>query len=213
MMHRWSTRLAYLTLLAIGCGGSDTRPEAMSAEAHRREAATDEAQAAEYERRDDQRGPLFQDPDSREDWAAAFGPASYDPSAKHRELRSARLRDRAAAHRAAAAELERYEEAECGRFPPETRPACPLIGQVEAVVDVEGGVRLGLTEQVPVAAAAAHMRCHIAYGRSRGREGMGQCPLYLEGVEVTVEGSTITLSAPEGAVRELRRRTHAHLEP
>ena len=115
---------------------------------------------------------------------------------------------------AAAESLDSFEEAECRAFPPQTRGACPLLGQIESVEDVFGGVRLRFIEGVNVNAAIAHTRCHLAFARTRGRIGMESCPLYIIGVEATrLENSgTVELSVGnEEDLEELRRRIREHL--
>jgi hypothetical protein len=202
-----------MAALLAACGGSQgTNPDDMSAEEHRRAAATEEEEAAEHE--------AEYDPDARSTMGTAnaptsesfYGPDLYNPTEVHL-AEAQRHEDLAEEHRAAAEALEAYEEQECARFPPATRAACPLLGQLESVEDVEGGVRLRFAEGVPLDAVADHMRCHVAYARTRGREGMEHCPLYVEGAAVGTDDGAVTLTtdAGEEAVAELRARARAHL--
>jgi len=110
--------------------------------------------------------------------------------------------------------LESFEEAECAAFPPETRVVCPLLGQVDAVEDISGGVRVRLAEDVPLHAALAHMRCHLAFARARGRVGMQECPLYLSGVRIEPAAgsrSVDLLVADPADLETLRLRPLRHL--
>lgn len=198
--------------LAAACGGNQgTQPDDMSAEDHRRAAAGEQAES-------DAHGSRY-DPDTRATTGSSsapnsdlfYGPEVYNPTEVHRHA-SEEHRTLAEQHRAAAAALEAYEEQECGRFPAATRAACPLLGQVAEVEDVDGGVRIELAEEAMRDAVADHMRCHVAYARTQGREGMDQCPLYAEGASVTsdADGVILTTDAGEEAVGELRRRARAH---
>jgi hypothetical protein len=66
-----------------------------------------------------------------------------------------------------------------------------------------------------VHAAVAHMRCHLAFARARGRAGMPECPLYLGGVRAEpMAGSQIVdlLVTDPGDLELLRLRTHRLLE-
>lgn len=200
-----------LLLLALGCAAPspEAQPDAMSAEAHRREATEHEREAGAHERRYDARAKT---PDARDRYPQEF--EAYNPTAVY--LRLAREHRRhAREHLDAAHLLEQFEEAECGDFSPETRASCPLLGQVDRVEDIPGGVRVHLMEGVPRHAAAAHMRCHLAFARARGRTGMLECPLYLGGVRVELppgaEAVDLLVADPLD-LEALRLRTHGHLE-
>lgn len=200
-----------LALLALGCAAPSpgARPDAMSAEAHRREATEHEREAGAHERRYDARAKT---PDDLDRYPQEF--EAYNPTAVY--LRLAREhRTHAREHLDAAHLLEQFEEAECGAFAPETRVVCPLLGQVDRVEDIPDGVRVHLAEGVPRHPAAAHMRCHLAFARTRGRAGMLECPLYLSGVRVELppgsEAVDLIVANPLD-VEALRLRTHGHLE-
>lgn len=193
------------------CGGQGTHPDDMSAEGHREAAAGSEEEAAQHQSQ--------YDPDARVMTASettvisdlAYGPDVYNPTDPHL-TEAQRLRDLAEAHRRAAASLEAYEAQECARFPAETRAACPLLGQVTSVEDVEGGVEIVVADGIRADAVADHMRCHVAYARTQGREGMDHCPLYVEGARVSSDGMlSLTTDGGEDAVEELRRRARAHV--
>lgn len=182
----------------------------MSAEAHRREAAEHEREADEHESQYDADARV---PDERLRYPQEF--EAYNPTAGY--LRLAREHRRhALEHLEAAHALEQFEAAECGAFAPGTRAVCPLLGQVDGVDDIPGGVRVRLAKGVPRHAVAAHMRCHLAFARARGRGGMRECPLYLHGVgvELPPDSEAIDLLVTDtGDVEALRLRTHGHLEP
>jgi hypothetical protein len=193
------------TLAFVFSCARPVRPDDMSALAHRQVAARD-YYAAAAERKQ-------YDPDAR---ATAHGAAPLDPIATYNPTqlhlrRAASLAAHAREHEAAAAELEAFEDAECGGFSIGVRAACPVLGPIASVEDLADGVRLHLAEGAPVLAVAAHMRCHFAYARARGFERVADCPLYVKGIEIrpTSDGRAIDLtSADDAAVRELRRRAH-----
>lgn len=202
---------ALAAVFPLGCGGGrGTEPDDMSARDHRRAAAGDEAEADSHE--------AEYDPDARSTGSAAaqsrdivYGLDAYDPSEPHLAA-AQRLHDLAAEHQAAAASLEAFEAEECARFPAATRVVCPLLGQLSGVDDIDGGVRLRFAEGVNLEAVADHLRCHVAFARTRGREGMSHCPMYVEGARVGADGGvTLTTGAGTEAVAELRRRARAHV--
>jgi len=214
---------------------SGTRPDDMSAEAHRAAALAEQQQAAEhFQRYDPERDvrprpgflggtAIYYDPNIYWDPYDPYGYAyydyfwdvgSYNPSVHHLDS-GEQLESHAADHLAAAQVLENFEEAECKAFPSETRSASPLIGQVESVEAVFGGVSLSFKEGVDVNAAIAHMRCHVAFARTRGRIGMESCPLYIPGVSINREGNSggveLTIG-DQNQLQELRQRVQEHLD-
>ena len=199
-------------LTAAACGGNQgTHPDDMSAEDHRRAAGDEEqvstAHEGEYDPDARSTVPLGSPSPTSEAW---YGLDVYNPTAGHL-VEAQQHEDLAAEHRAAAATLEHFEQAECAQFPAETRASCPLMGQVARVTDVDGGVRIELIEGTNRDAVADHMRCHVAYARTQGREGMSHCPLYVEGASVGSDGAlTLTTNAGPAAVTDLRRRARAH---
>ncbi len=213
--HSWAhrqipTRCSIVLLFLLGCGGigPGTEPDAMSSDDHRQQAAELERQAREHARRSDVRVGNASD----ERFGHPEGIEQYNSTDVYRRL--ARFQQqRAREHLEAARILEEFEEAECGAFTPEIRVACPLLGQVDGLEDISNGVRVRLSEGTDPDAAITHMRCHLAFARSRGRVGMQECPLYLQGVRVEpVEGSrSIDLvSDNPDDLEALRRRTVLH---
>jgi hypothetical protein len=197
----------------------------MSAEEHRREAEEHSRWEAEHLR--------AYDPEARARVGASpeYGPYSqrgrfgyrysdlywdvreYNPTEVHRD-RAAGHGKLAREHARAARALETFEELECQAFPRETRAVCPLAAQVESVEDVFSGVRVRLAEGTNVNAAVTHMRCHQAFARARGREGMDTCPLYMAGVRVErfdASREVDLLALDPDDVSRLRQRTRAHL--
>jgi len=214
-------------VLVLGCTWlrPGTRPDDMSAEAHRREAEEHARWEAEHER--------GYDPEARVRYGAPAPPGvvlprprygyrdtdlyfdvrEYNPTQVHRD-RAKGHGKLAREHEHAARALEEFEEAECQAFPKETRAVCPLLAQVESLEDVFGGVRVRLVEGANVNAALTHMRCHQAFARARGREGMDSCPLYMPGVWVERVGSTREvdlLALDPDEIDGLRRRAREHL--
>ncbi len=202
--------------LGFGCGGSGTRPEDMSAEAHRREAQKHQTQSFAHADQDDLDATRLNpsggaaSPNAELD----FGVTDYNPTAIHRaeaELHQQHAED----HRRAAEQLERFEQAECGSFPVSTRPLCPLLGQVASVERLSNGVRIRFIEDANAEAIEAHARCHIAFAQTQGRKGMDPCPLYVKGVQVASEHAepmSMDLVAEDTrAVKQVQQRTETHV--
>ncbi len=202
-------------LVVSGCVSTTpgARPDDMSAEDHRRAASNEERVAQEHADRYDPSATVYRS-------GPAHGPegnysdTEYNPTNRH--LSHARTHTRHASdHQAAAEALEAFEEGECAAFSSTTRAACPLLGQLESVEDIEGGVRLRFLEEINFQAVSDHVRCHLAFGRTRGYEGMTNCPLYLRGLQVrpVTESRSLELTTddPE-VVTELRRRAATHVE-
>ena len=219
----WSAALA----TALGCSwlGPGTRPDDMSAEAHRREAEGHARWEAEHMRGYDPEArvrhgtpapPGVVLPRPRYDYRDTdlyFEVREYNPTEVHRD-RAKGHGKLAREHEHAARVLEEFEEAQCQAFPKETRGVCPLVAQVESLENVFGGVRVRLMGGANVNAALTHMRCHQAFARARGREGMDSCPLYMAGVWLERVGSTRDvdlLALDPDEVGELRRRAREHL--
>ena len=228
---RWTGGLLGVVAI-VSCAAAERDPPSLdaSAEAHRREAEAHAATAREHKERYDPRGgapdyrtyhgmepntPTYGTWDGYDDLEDDFywDMQQYNPSAVHL-LRSEDHRRQEREHLAAAKALESYEERQCKAFPRETRAMCPLLGQVAAVEDVEGGVRIRFHERVDVNAVMAHVRCHLGFAQARGRVGMDQCPLYLDGVRaqrVPRSRDIDLISDGEAGLEELRRRTRAHV--
>ncbi len=175
-------------MLAFRCGSGRqaVRPDDMSAEAHRREAKKDsESARAELQQSkavEAQENPILVGRATPQG-DVFFDSDDYQPVNDHL-LRAEQLRKHARQHVAAAKVLETFEQAECKQFPPATRAACPLLGPVLEIVDVPGGVRARFAESVRVEAVVAHMRCHLAFARTRGFDTVADCPLYVRGIEI-----------------------------
>jgi len=214
-------------VLALGCSWfrPGTRPDDMSAEAHRREAEEHARWEAEHQRAYDPEArasvggsPEYSPYSRRSRFGYRYSDLywdvrEYNPTQVQRD-RAKRHGDLAREHAKAARKLEEFEEVECQAFPKETRAVCPLVARVESLEDVFGGVRARLVEGANVNAAITHMRCHQAFARARGREGMDSCPLYMPGVWVERFGSSREvdlLALDPDDVDELRRRTREHL--
>ena len=231
---RGASIVGLLVVTACGWLGAGAAPGATSAEAHRREAAKHSGEAAEHREQYDPearavpcRGWYGRATSTRRTGGKGAYPGGdghpyclsdfywatreYNPTAMHL-THAADHEQRTREHLEAARALEHFEEEQCQAFPPETRVVCPLLGQVDALEDVSGGVRLQLGEEVNVNAAVAHMLCHQAFARTRGNAGMDECPLYLPGVRVERIGRSrsVELTDPED-VDELRRRARTHL--
>jgi hypothetical protein len=91
-------------------------------------------------------------------------------------------------HERAAAALEKFEQGECRAFPHQTRAACPLLGPVTKIEDVDRGVRVTLAPGTRVDAVVAHMRCHYAYAKAHGFDARVSCPLYMPGIVIEQAG-------------------------
>ena len=216
--------VAAATILGTACGifGNGTRPDAMSAEAHRHEADERAREAREHREQYDPEARIYLPTPYMgrnyyrygwSGWDYYWDTRNYNPTAGH--LAQAKKDERhAKGHLEAARVLENFEEGQCRSFPPETRVACPLLGHVEAVEDVLDGVRIRFDESIDMNAAIAHMRCHLAFARARARVGMDACPLYLPGIQIMRVGTSrsVDLSTSDREIlEELRERTRAHL--
>jgi hypothetical protein len=133
-----------------------------------------------------------------------FNPTERALDEAERHLRHAR------AHELAAAELERFEAEACQSFGPHTRAACPVLGPALRVEDRSDGVRLHFGDEARARERAALMRCHLAFARARGFAGVGDCPLYLRGVEIVLAGgdSVDVRSGDAGVVRQIQLDSH-----
>lgn len=189
---RHHTPLLLATTISIAftaCATTEgARPEDMSAKAHEAAAAKESAEAEQH--------------------AQQYNANEFDWSSTEHGLDAEEHRQHAEEHLAAAAELRSTEQEACASIPPEARTACPLLGPVVATEKTPDGVRILLKDGTNVEELIARIRCHIAYGNTRGRKGMDRCPLYVESVNVGQSGpNAIELSAKGKAnVRELQKR-------
>lgn len=223
-MHRLIVSVCAGLAIVAGCGPyrASTDPDAMSEEAHRQRADDLHARAGRHSERYDPGQIRVSDTThgGYEGIAGGDAPGSthpappgqvMDPTAGHvREAR--RLRELAREHEAAADALAAFEAVECAAIPPTERAGCPLIGVVEASRPIEGGVTLAVVEGENLTGILGHARCHVAFGRRRGREGMTSCPLYVEGAEIErIDGRLLLRTTQPSAVEELRRRVALHV--
>ena len=201
--------------LLAGCVGQThaVRPDDMSAEAHRQEAAKLAAAAdAEHAKAE---SPAMQpnlgvSPGSNPE--GYYYPTDlYDPR-KDALLRAQQLGRHARQHEAAAARLEAFEEAECRQFPPATRAACPLLSPVQEISDVQGGVRVRFKAGARADALFAHMQCHLAYAKVRGFDDTASCPLYVPGIAIRRTDDPLALEivgSNSKIASEIRNRSRA----
>jgi len=138
----------------------------------------------------------------------------YNPVLNHQST-AAEHREHASQHRAAARELDDFEKAECFAFDEDVRATCPLLGLSYRVEDIESGVRIEIEDEIPLDAVYMHMRCHYAFGRANGREGMTDCALYIMSLAIERSGErTLDLTTTDALlVGELRKRARSHEEP
>jgi hypothetical protein len=177
--------VSMLGLASCGQSSPTVRPDEMSASAHRQEARKVGAEADKELKAADARMP-------QPNLAVSGGgnPEGYiydrnvyDARNEHL-LRARQLREHARQHERAATALEQFENAECRNFPASTRAACPLLGMVARIENIEGGVRVEFERATRVDAVLAHMRCHLAFAAVRGFPSDASCPLYAKGVEI-----------------------------
>jgi hypothetical protein len=207
-MQTFSTRLLPMLLLATACATSSQGVplEETSAEGHRQEAERERQEARTLEREAAQR-PWELHPSYDPDRDRALG---YEPA--NDRMDEAERRDaHAAAHAAAAAQLERFESEACAGVSQQERAACPLLGPVASIRDIRGGVRIELTAGTPIAALAASMRCHHAFARARGfSPEAASCPLYMSGVRIRLSADAKALEilgSTAAMVAEIRKRS------
>jgi hypothetical protein len=207
-MQTSSTRFVPVLLLVAACAtaGAPVPVEETSAEGHRQEAER-ERQAARTLEREAAERPWEVDPSYDPDRDRALG---YEP-ANDRMDEAERRRAHAAAHAAAAAQLERFESEACAGVDRRERAACPLLGPVTSIRDIRGGVRIELTPGTPMAALAASMRCHHAFARARGfSPEAASCPLYMSGIRIglSADGEALEiLGSSTATIAEVRKRS------
>jgi hypothetical protein len=170
-----------------GCGGSDTRPEAMSAKAHET-AARESDSAAEL-----QRG------------ASTAADDEHGGAARHWALASS-FAGQAQAHREAAATLRANEAAECVGMPESDHGSCPLLAyKVRAVQRTPEGVRVTYAG-AQTDALLREARCHASHQATVRGKGMPGCPLYSEFLDIGVEpaeaGAVLVLTSKDAATRK-----------
>ena len=182
----------------------------MSADQHRQQAARD-AESARRARE------LYRPGAARPDPLAApigitdgaYGVPVSNPTEGH--LAEADwYRRHAREHEKAAQSLEHSEQAECRDLAPASRAACPFLGPVTRIDDIEGGVRVTFKPGTRVDAIVAQMRCHYAFARARAFAQTATCPLYLRGIEIrrAADPSAVDIvSRDRDAAAEIRLRS------
>lgn len=217
-MRVHSLRLSFLlcapALLALPACTRAVRPDEASVAVHRSEARRELASAS--------REWQLYDPGAREmRTSIARTPVVtpeidtyYNPTATHRN-KAERHAEHARRHQEAAARLLAFESAECAPFDARVRTACPLLGPVARVTDIDHGARIEYAPGTDVAPILSRMRCHLAYANATGYESVSECPLYLRGVEIRLArgGAAIDIVGRDDAVtRVVRREAHELVE-
>jgi len=202
-----------IPMLLVGCGprSRPVDPDEMSAAGHLRAADKEESLAREHDSAYMTADPGPAPPTLAVDPAADRPVEPGTGSGPHEGhlLEAGRHRDHAAAHRTAAASLERFESSECSGIEPEVRASCPLLGPIETIENIPRGVRLRFAAGTWGAEVVTLMRCHVAFARTRGWPAETECSLYLRGVIVTrsPDRSGVDLTADDaGARTALRKR-------
>ena len=197
--------------LLISCAESSPAVKAddMSAAQHHeqaeREAAAAQREAGRYDPSASKPSP-FGDPLGKD---YLYAVTVYNPTEGHL-AEAEKHRAHARQHERAAQFLEEFEQAECADFPAATRAACPLLGPVVGITDVDGGVRIQFKEGARVDAVIAHMRCHYAFARARAFEPSASCPLYVRGIEIRralAPTAVEIVSTDPKVIREIRQRS------
>ncbi len=219
MRHSGNVSIAVAACAAaLGCS-HEVRPDDMSAAQHRAVAQKETREARREmvaaERSTPAADPLNGGLNAGIEPELYINPDSTTYRADEELAHAKQLAAHAREHELAAADLERSEAAECKTVPPGQRSTCPLLGPVEDVRDVTGGVRVRLAEGVQASDVLPVMRCHLAYARTRGLAGQATCPLYLHGVEfrATSDPQAIDIIGPDNkTISELRKRAHGGAE-
>lgn len=196
---------------------AESDPDDMSAEQHQQAAEREEQKAGEHREQYDpdaieQRPTVSMSRDPTE--GHQYSIETYNPTEHH--LEKAKKHERYAKQHANAAEtLLAFEDKHCEKFPDKVRASCPLMGQVEAVDDVDKGAKLHIADSVNLEAIADHMRCHFAFGRTQNQEGMDSCPLYLEDLSFETleeEHAVIIRTDKEANLEAVRQRSRDHVD-
>lgn len=207
-------------LFLTACASAGTRPEDMPAAEHEAEAKEHLAESQEHASEYDPSAAAVRPPPNARiaeargciSWADPACGVAYNPTARHKAS-AARHEKAAEAHAQAAAALRSFEDGECKAFSPDVREACPLLGQVERIEEIENGVRVVPKADVNVAAWQAHIACHVAFAKARGADGMAMCPLMVKGLHATPSGPAMDLTVDDnGSVNRLRELAAGHRE-
>ncbi len=135
-----------------------------------------------------------------------FAGTDYDPRAAHLSAADSEMR-RAAAHLAAAKDLERFEGEACAQIPPAERAACPLLAsQVERVRETPAGIELVLKAHVDGPDTHRRLDCHLAFARANGFA-KPSCPLFVQGMSIRLQSDKVIEMTGKGEVAvELQRQ-------
>lgn len=201
-------RLSLLCLVAA-CGASSTTeqpgPRGLRADQHLAVASREDQRADDITHWPQTPTDPTQPGDQRliTTW---FG--TWDTAAEHRRL--------AQVHRSQAAQIEAEYERACGDASHATVSVSPLQRYGLGGSEVPGGVLVLLSRDAgPPDRLLSAMRCHRAW-MMLGRTDMDDCPLDLDGLQVSARGDdqgiSLTITVPEAKVDELRRRTAHDLE-
>jgi hypothetical protein len=204
----------------LACAPLPVRPDDMSASEHRTAAAKEREKARDAMENYNPQAPdaaywLPSDMARSDDPGVLFVAPIFNPTIGA-VYDADRHLEHAYQHERAAATLEHFEDVACADYPPPERAACPLLSGVDQMVDVPGGVRIRFDHSVDVASIVSHMRCHLAYARTRGYEVVADCPLYVRGVHVERVGETRVidiLADSRLAVRNVRLRAREEAVP
>jgi hypothetical protein len=198
-------------ILGAACAAREpnVKPTDMSAAEHRAEAQNQKdlaQQDASHYRPSDARVVALTPPGDNLG-GVAFPVTVYNPTEPYLR-RADEHRAHAREHERAAAALEKFEEGECREFPERTRSACPLLGPVTKIGDIDRGVRVVLVPGTRVDAVVAHMRCHYAYAKAHGFDQRVTCPLYMPGIVIEQAGpAAVDITVRDRSeVDELRSR-------
>lgn len=200
---------------SIAACARPVRPDEMSAQAHRREAAVERAAADAQARKFDPNAQVSSVTVSCSP-GGAVGVADavftdYNPTT-WRLGEAERHHAHALEHEHAAAALDAFEDDACRPFASGVRAACPFMGPISSIDEIDGGVRLHFAGHAPI---AAHMRCHLAFARTRAFR-VSECPLTLPRTEarVALDGTAIEVTTDDRkTTRELRKRAQALTAP
>lgn len=198
---------------ALGCASTPgASPEDMSAKSHEEEAKKHSDGAEQHDAQYDPNARVSPPPDAISGSEFGFAGTELNPTEVHR-MQADKHRKHAEEHAAAAEWLRRAEEDACELISPTSRSLCPLLGPVVAVQDTTTGARIFVLKGTDVEAMIARIRCHLAFARTHGGEGMDSCPLYLPAIEVYQVGPLeIELSARrQTSVRPLQQRVADHV--
>lgn len=214
------TTLSMLGAAVLLGSCAHTKPDAMTADEHRLEAAQHERAAMKEEAKFDPaarqtvatgRSPFTSGPAAGSD--GAVPPSTWaviNPTESHLEA-AARQHQASRAHQDSAALLEKFEDAACKGIPGPARTACPLLRpMVTRVEELSGGVRMTFKERVDVDALYQLMLCHLAFSTAKGFDA-AECPLYVKGVKLVRPTPMVIEAVADSPAIGARIRTQARM--